>query len=637
MRLSWMALRLGLAGGLVLSYPSPTLAVYQPAAPEIQVLDAEGSRVDRITDGDQIRLSLALLPPSGTDRLVQFSLDGHSSPVATCALDKEEQGCQTPPFETLGWYWSDSGAASPSRSITAEVNGTAPIGPTSLHVAPRPVVMVHGFASSWEAWIRYLGPSGYLAESGLSGFAVGDGQVAGSMKTGSLTDPAERTNTIAENATALSEYIEGVKKATGAHQVDLIAHSMGGLITRYYIDRVMEAKDVAQLLMLGSPMAGTDCADLPAALGLYLPATLEIRPSYVTDVFNVDITGRHGVPFHALAGVPILEGFQAPCTDVPSDLAVSLRSVTAIPLEARQIPVLHMNLNLSEDVFREFVQPLLQTPPGGFPNEPDPPGSGAAGAPLQFSRVFTGHVAPGEEQELTVPIDSGMTLASFALYDSTRSLDVSVRGASGNTIELSPEANGLVVVRDPDTLFYLGYGFQNPRPGAWRVTLKATKSTPSTGADFALAAHFLGGAQAEAQLSAILPQVGEEVTLTASLGPPGMGIALTEAEASIRDPSGALESIELAVAGSEAGAIWTAAVPGLYGIDVSLKGTASDGMPVERTVFLALEAQAAPDRHGWALLLTGAVLLLTLIGVAVTWLRLHRGRRRSSSQDTPRI
>lgn len=54
---------------------------------------------------------------------------------------------------------------------------------------------------------------------------------------------------------------------------------MGGLIARYYIDRVMTSRDIAQLLMLGSPMAGTDCADLPASLGLYLPASLEIRPA----------------------------------------------------------------------------------------------------------------------------------------------------------------------------------------------------------------------------------------------------------------------------------------------------------------------------------------------------------------------
>jgi hypothetical protein len=340
------------------------------------------------------------------------------------------------------------------------------------------------------------------------------------------------------------------------------------------------------------------------------------------------------VPFNALAGVPILEGFQAPCTDVPSDLAVALDSVIAIPLSSSQLPVLHMNLNSSEEVFRDFVLPLLQTPPAGFPDVADPPASGPAEAPLQFSRVFTGHLAPGQDQELTIPIDAGMVLASFALYDSSRSLDVAVRGASGNVIELSPEANGLVVVRDPTMLFYLGYGFQNPKPGEWRVTLSTTDATPAEGADFALAAHFLGGAQAEAHLSAILPRVGEEVTLTASLGPPSLGISLDDAAATIRGSSGDVENVELGLSGSQARAIWAPRAAGLYGIDVSLNGAASDGTPIERTVFLALEAQPTTLAPTWTAFWPAAIAVLIIYGMIVVWIRSRRKRLRSQGDST---
>ena len=70
---------------------------------------------------------------------------------------------------------------------------------------------------------------------------------------------------------------------------------------------------------------------LPAALGLYVPATLEIRPGYVTEIFNPQVSLRRGVPFHALAGVPIVEGFQSPCTDVPSDrLIVAVYAISGL-------------------------------------------------------------------------------------------------------------------------------------------------------------------------------------------------------------------------------------------------------------------------------------------------------------------
>lgn len=634
MRLGIIAVVLTLTSGPLIHPQTLLRPPVQTPGPQIQVLNGDGAAVTGLTDGDMIRLRLELPEPSDTQAEVTFQLEGSTSSLPGCNIGRGRTGCETQPFNALGWYWTETGLPSPSRTLKAGVAGSPPIGTVSVQVTPRPVVMIHGFSSSWEAWVNYLGPSGYLEADGLSGFAVGDGQVGGAMNTGSLTDPRQVTNSIAENAAILGEYIEGVKQATGAQEVDLVAHSMGGLIARYYIDRVMQARDVAQLIMLGSPMAGTDCADLPASLGLYLPATLEIRPSYVDNVFNVDVTRRHGVPFQALAGVPILEGFKAPCTGVPSDLAVSLESVTAIPLLSRQMSVLHMNLNLSKEVYSEFVQPLLRAPAGGFPDDPDPIPGEANNEPLQFSRLFTGHVGPGGTQEVTVPIDTGIALASFALYDTSRSLAVTVRGASGNVIELTAEANGLVVVQDPDALFYLGYGFEDPRPGSWRVTLEATSSTPVTGADFALAAHFVGGATASARLSTFLPQIGEPVIITADLSPAAAGVAISSAQAVIRGPGGAVETVPLSVSGAQATGAWTPSVPGLYGVDVTLSATGSNGIAIERTVFLAFEAQPVEGLSAWtAALWPVAIVGLALCVAALAWLRQRRRRKRSSAQS----
>jgi len=233
-------------------------------------------------------------------------------------------------------------------------------GTAKLRLSARPVVLVHGLASNAATWVEYTKQGGYLASIGLRGFAVGDGQAEGKMFMGDPSQPLKQTKTIAENSEELARYIAGVKRATGAQTVDLVAHSMGGLISRYYIDRLMGDRDVAQLIMLGSPHGGTSCASLPASLGLYLPATLELRPAYLAEVFNRQITRRHGVPFHMLAGNLIVESFKAPCTATPSDLVVSRPSVAAVAAPISEAPLLHADMTGSDRIFKDFVAPRLQ-------------------------------------------------------------------------------------------------------------------------------------------------------------------------------------------------------------------------------------------------------------------------------------
>jgi hypothetical protein len=210
-----------------------------------------------------------------------------------------------------------------------------------------------------------------------------------------------RTNTIAQNAEILGQYIDGVKQKTGAQMVDFVVHSMGGMISRYYIDRVMKDRDVAQLIMLGSPMGGTDCSVLPAALGFFLPATIEIRESYMTGVFNQQITHRHGVEFYDLAGTAINEAFKSPCTGIPNDTVVSFGSVNAILLQSSQMNVIHGDLTLSQMHLTPSSRPLLQKAQDvSFRSGPclAPPNQIASASETR------GHV---ERRTATINIDSG--------------------------------------------------------------------------------------------------------------------------------------------------------------------------------------------------------------------------------------
>ena len=610
---------------LALSLGLARPAYGQSTGAQITLLDKLGQPITSIIDGDTISLRIGLVDPLTSTAQVEFLLSGVDAPIADCRIAIIGRSCESAPFSALGWYWNPDGTPSPQRTISVRLNGQQVIASLNVPVAPRPVVMVHGFNADYHTWDNYLGPGGYLARLGLQGFAVGDGQVEGVMNTGSLTDPTARTNTIAENAKILGEYIANVQKATGADKVDLLVHSMGGMIARYYLDRVMTTDNVAQLIILGTPMAGSACASLPAALGVLLPATLEIQPSYMEGVFNQQIVRRQGVPFYALAGTKLQDGVESPCTPVPSDLVVTVDSVKAIPMPVDEIPLLHIELNTAPEVFEQFVTPLLKTPPTQFEVGQDLPATNPSSISQQFTKIYTGHLNQGDTATVTISIDPNVSVADFSLYDTSHSLDVRVQGASGNEITLDPVTNGLIKVDNPSTMVYLGYGFKQPKPGKWVVTLVTTDTTPPEGADYALSANFNGGATLSASTSLTVPNVNEVVTLSAILTDDGAPVTLASAQALIRKPDGSADTLELNFNGNAATLDITPRMSGIYGIEVDVTAQASDGTPIDRAAFLSFEAQPVGGQIMNVRILAMAGILLIVAGAFLA-LRVWRKR-----------
>jgi len=587
----------------------------QNANPTVIILDHNGQPTTQITDGDTIQLQVTLPQPVKQQENINLLFD--DARVGSCLIPSGNTTCKTDPFPSLGWHWTLSGFPKDTAMVLAETESEGVVAQSdAITIKPRPVVLVYGFVSNAQTWTPYLGENGYLASLGLHGFAIDDGQVPGKMNTGNILDPTSRTNTIAQNAEVLDEYINGVKQKTGAQMVDLVIHSMGGMISRYYIDRVMQERDVAQLIMLGSPMGGSDCAVLPATLGFYLPASIEIRESYMRGVFNQQITHRHGIGFFDLSGIAIDEAFESPCTGVPNDTVVSLGSVNAIPLQVSTIDEIHSNLTFSKQVFTDFVSPLLRRSTGTFTSAPDPVPTSQVELPLEFTRVYTGHVDAGGSTELTINIDAGLTVASFALYDASRSITTVVRGASGNVIELSPEANGFIQLDDPSSLFYLGYGFQNPKPGPWHVTVQATDKTPFIGTDFAVSVYFVGGAKLEATSNTLIPQINEQVRFDASLWLGGQLLEITQAKAEIKDSVGNIQTLDFPP-GQNISTTWTPTQAGTYAVDIVVTGTAPDSSTIERTDFLAIEVQPNPSKgqitFNFIVVITVIALILLLV------------------------
>jgi hypothetical protein len=309
---------------------------------------------------------------------------------------------------------------------------------------------------------------------------------------------------------------------------------------------------------------------------------------------------------------------------VPSDLVVSLASIHAIPMPVAEMPLLHPTLNDDPAVFTDFVLPLLQSPPAVAWQVADPSAAASSTTPGQFTRVYTGHLQPGETNDLIINIDPGVTVATFALYDSSRSLTTTVTGANGNTIQLDAVANGEIRVTDAEMMVYLGYGFVQPRAGQWIVTLQPTADTPAAGADYAITAQFHGGATLQTTVDQLLPAVNQPVTVQAQLTAAGQPIALTAAEANVRQPDGQLTTYPLVMAGATATLTLAPAQSGLHGVEVSVRAQTVDGLTIDRASFTLFEAQPtlieARFRLGSALpflLFLVFILLLPLILLVV--------------------
>ncbi|MEO3974133.1 alpha/beta fold hydrolase [Streptomyces sp. CAU 1734] len=82
------------------------------------------------------------------------------------------------------------------------------------------------------------------------------------------------TSDIRTAAELLGRHVEDIRDRTGRNQVDIVGHSLGGLIARYYIQCLGGDLRVRTLVTLGTPHSGTSAAPLASAH----PVVRQMRP-----------------------------------------------------------------------------------------------------------------------------------------------------------------------------------------------------------------------------------------------------------------------------------------------------------------------------------------------------------------------
>jgi triacylglycerol lipase len=119
--------------------------------------------------------------------------------------------------------------------------------PTAAH--PDPVILVHGLlanmADNWDTM------SPMLADTGFCVFALTYGATANDPYFGGL-------EAMEQSSYQLAAFVDRVLAATHARKVDLVGHSEGTVMPRYYMEFLGGASKVARYVMLAPLWHGTD-------------------------------------------------------------------------------------------------------------------------------------------------------------------------------------------------------------------------------------------------------------------------------------------------------------------------------------------------------------------------------------------
>ncbi len=339
-------------------------------------------------DGNMVKIKAKVLNASGETRSAVVKIsetykgdkwDG-AKPDETLgdgelsvSLDPGEEKEVEMIWDSSGYAWYDDGRPRLVNRIKADLeeSGKKIDSMTkNLKVAPKPLVLVHGLWSNWKAWESWQNILTTTHSYDWKAFPVGEKADRGLMNTGGEFLSTGATNGIFENAQELGKYIKYAQEDRNAWHVDIVAHSMGGIISRFYVNSFMPADSpdgrpkVTHLVMLGTPNRGAPCANVMnttfGAFDKNVEAIRQLQTSYMTE-FNRTTTGRKGVKFSVLAGDPL----PVTCyTLAKNDGVVTVESAFHNFTDTALSKSLHTDLTGTKD-FSDFVKPHLVVGPKG--------------------------------------------------------------------------------------------------------------------------------------------------------------------------------------------------------------------------------------------------------------------------------
>src|SRR4029077_10952104 len=169
---------------------------------------------------------------------------------------------------SLGTSCVENGHGGCSRQSAAMMEArvtTATLTSSALHRCERPMLLVHGFLATPRV-VGWL--AGRLSRLGHCPHSVDLGGVFGRFNAWSVEEAAQ----------VVANRVEQLAREYRCERIDLVGHSEGGLIGRYYIQKLNGARRVRHLVTLGTPHRGTRWAYSGHLVRHVLPSLRRMAP-----------------------------------------------------------------------------------------------------------------------------------------------------------------------------------------------------------------------------------------------------------------------------------------------------------------------------------------------------------------------
>jgi pimeloyl-ACP methyl ester carboxylesterase len=144
-------------------------------------------------------------------------------------------------------------------SIAIIVSGSFVSLASSQSEKPLPVLLIHGYAEDAAIWKKW---EDLLKKDGIQFFTI------------TFKDSDDKCGSAEQHAKELEKRVQDVKQQSGAQKINIVGHSKGGLDARVFLD-ITDTMDVANLIMIGTPNAGSPAAETNDACA---PAIFDLRP-----------------------------------------------------------------------------------------------------------------------------------------------------------------------------------------------------------------------------------------------------------------------------------------------------------------------------------------------------------------------
>jgi uncharacterized alpha/beta hydrolase family protein len=124
---------------------------------------------------------------------------------------------------------------------------------------PHPVLLIHGYAEDAAVWKKW---DDMLRKDGIQFFTV------------TFKDSDDKCGSAKQHAIELEKMVQDIKEQSGAQKLNIVGYSKGGLDARVFLD-ITDTKDIANLIMIGTPNAGSIVAETNNVCS---PAVFDLRP-----------------------------------------------------------------------------------------------------------------------------------------------------------------------------------------------------------------------------------------------------------------------------------------------------------------------------------------------------------------------